>query len=159
MSTLKPLVAVLLMLPMLAFGGYEEALETYRNGNYDSALVQFRTLAKEGDTRAMYYLGYSYRSGYGVKVDHAEAGKWFRMASLRGDSRSQYYLGKMLEAGQGVNKDLVAAHMWLSLSARFAPDERDAAYTQREIRKLERRMTPEQIAEAKQKAADWQPEK
>jgi TPR repeat protein len=156
---LKSLLAVLCLLPALALAGYEEAIETYRNGDYDSALVQFRALAGEGDKRAMFYIGYCYRSGYGVKVDHAEAGRWFHMASVRGDSRSQYYLGKMLEAGQGVTKDLVAAHLWLSLSARFAPDERDAAYTQREIRKLERRMTPEQIAEAKQKAADWQPEK
>jgi hypothetical protein len=49
--------------------------------------------------------------------------------------------------------------MWLSLSAAGAPNEREAAYTRRDIRKLERSMTPEQIAEAKSRAESWKPEK
>jgi TPR repeat protein len=65
----------------------------------------------------------------------------------------------MYASGQGVQKDPVSAHMWLSLSAAGAPNERDAAYTRRDIRKLERSMTPEQIAEAKSRAESWKPEK
>jgi TPR repeat protein len=122
-------------------------------------MTQFKALAAEGDVVAMYYTGILYDRGYGVPIDHAEAAKWFEKAAARGDSLSAYHLGKMLETGKGVAKDPVAAHMWLSLSAASAPNERDSAYTKREIRKLERGMTPEQIAKAKGLAAAWKPEK
>jgi len=45
------------------------------------------------------------------------------------------------------------------LSAKYAANPRDAAYTREEIKKLERKMTPEQIAKAKELAAQWKPTK
>jgi len=155
----KWILAVLLLAPLLSWAGTEEAVETYRTGDYAGAMTQFKALAGEGNVVAMYYVGILYDRGYGVPVDHAEAAKWFEKGAARGDSLSSYHLGKMLETGKWVPKDPVAAHMWLSLSAAAAPNERDSAYTKREIRKLERSMTPEQIAKAKEMAAAWKPEK
>lgn len=156
---LRPMLVALLLIPALALAGFDEAIDTYRNGNYEAALKQFHELAGQGNADAMYYIAECYRHGYGVDRSQTEAAKWFHMAAMRGNSLSQYHYGKVLEKGEGVQKDLVAAHMWLSLSAGAAPNERDAAYTRRDIRKLERRMTPEQIAEAKKRAESWQPEK
>ena len=96
---------------------------------------------------------------WNVKADQTEASKWFRLAGEQGDSRALYYLGKMYENGEGVERDAVAAHTWLSLSAKYAPNSRDAAYTREDIKKLERKMKPEQIAQAKEMAGKWKPVK
>ena len=155
----KWILAVLLVVPVWSWAGTQEAIETYRVGDYAGAMTQFKELAAQGDAVAMYYVGILYDRGYGVPVDHSEAAKWFEKGASRGDSLSAYHTGKMYASGQGVQKDPVSAHMWLSLSAAGAPNERDAAYTRRDIRKLERSMTPEQITEAKSRAESWKPEK
>jgi TPR repeat protein len=155
----KWILAMLLAAPILSWGGQQEAVEAYRTADYASAMTQFKALAAEGDAVAMYYLGIFYDRGYGVPADAAAAAKWFEQGAARGDSLSAYHLGKMAETGKGVPKDPVAAHMWLTLSATKAPNERDAAYTRRDIRKLEKSMTPEQIAKAKELIANWKPEK
>ena len=153
----KWLLAVLLA-PMLSWGGQQEAVEAYRTGDYASAMTQFKALAGEGDAVAMYYLGIIYDRGFGVPPDVVEAAKWFEKGAARGDSLSAYHFGKMAEAGKGVPKDPVAAYVWLTVSADKAPNERDAAYTRRDIRKLERSMTPEQLAKAKGLVASWKPQ-
>ncbi len=157
-SMRKWILAVLFLAPVLSWGGQLEAIEAYRTGDYAAAKTQFEALAAEGDAVAMYYLGIIYDRGFGVPPDSAQAAKWFEKGAARGDSLSAYHIGKMAETGKGVAKDPVAAHMWLSLSAEKAPNERDAAYTRKDIRKLERSMTPEQIAKAKQLAQSWKPE-
>jgi uncharacterized protein len=155
----KLLFGLALLAPALLHAGFDEGVEAYAQSDYAKAMAEFRPLAEQGDVRAEYFVGFLYRYGYGVKADHAEAGKWFRLAAEQGDPRSLYYLGKMYENGEGVERDPVAAYMWLSLSAQHAPNPRDAAYTREEIKKLERKMSAEQIAEAKARAAQWKPKK
>ena len=65
----------------------------------------------------------------------------------------------MYEKGEGVEKDLTQAYLWLSVSAKNAPNARDAGYTREDIQKLERKMSPEQAAKAKELAKQWKPEK
>jgi uncharacterized protein len=151
--------AALLLLPALAFADFDEAVQNYANGNYAPAMTEFRQLAEQGDATSTYFVGYFYYRGYGVPVDVAEAAKWFRKAAAQNNSQAQYYLGKMAQAGQGMERDPVAAYTWFSLSANSAPNNRDAAYTREEVKKLERKMTPEQIAKAKEMVASWKPEK
>jgi TPR repeat protein len=148
-----------LLLPLAAHAGFDEGSEAYSVGDYTRAMVEFQAAAEQGDPRAEYYVGFFYYRGYGVPKDFAEAAKWFGKAAAKGDSRSQYYLGKMSEKGEGAEKNLVQAHVWFSLSAKNAPSPRDAAYTREEVEKLERKMSPEQIASAKQLASQWKPEK
>jgi TPR repeat protein len=156
---MKTVLALALLLPLVAQAGFDEGVEAYAQSDYAKALAEFKPLAEQGDPRAEYFMGFLYRYGYGVKMDHAEAGKWFRLAADHGDPRALYYLGKMYESGEGVQRDPIAAHSWFSLSAKYAPNPRDAAYTREEIKKLERKMTPEQIAKAKEMAAQWKPTK
>ena len=148
-----------LLLPLLAHAGFDEGVEAYAQAEYAKALAEFKPLAEQGDMGSEYFMGFLYRYGYGVKADHSEAGKWFRQAAEQGDSRSLYYLGKMYENGEGVERDPVAAHMWFNLAAKQAPNPRDAAYTREDIKKLERKMSPEQISKAKEMAKEWKPVK
>ena len=148
-----------LLLPLAAHAGFDEGSEAYSVGDYARAMVEFKPAAEQGDPRAEYFVGFLYYRGYGVQKDFAEAAKWFGKAAAKGDSRSQYYVAKMNEKGEGAEKSLVQAHMWFTLSAKNAPNARDAAYTREEIEKLERKMNPEQIASAKQLASQWKPEK
>jgi TPR repeat protein len=152
---MKILVSLALVFPLLARAGFDEGVEAYAQADYAKAMAEFKPLAEQGDVRAQYFMGFLYRYGYGVKVDHKEAGKWFRLAADQGDARALYYLGKMYENGEGVERDLVAAHMWLSLSAKQSPNPRDAGYTMEDVKKLERKMTAEQIAKAKELAGQW----
>jgi TPR repeat protein len=156
--TVKTVLAALLLAPAFALAGMEEAVEAYRTADYAEAMTQFRALADEGNVSATYYVGFLYHHGYGVPVDYAEAVKWYRKAAAKGDFQSQYYLGKLAEQGNGMERDPVAAHAWYNIAARNAPNPRDAAYARDDARKLERKMTPEQVAKAKQVAAAWKPE-
>ena len=81
-----------------------------------------------------------------------EALSQWRDAANAGDRRAMLELGRLYRQGLGVVQDYVEAHKWLNLAASggeaAALEERDALAAQ---------MTPEQIATAQQKAADWQP--
>ena len=58
---------------------------------------------------------------------------------------AQSNLGVMYASGRGVSKDLTEAYMWYAL-----------AKAVRQIESLEPNMTRQQIAAAKQRAAEWQ---
>jgi hypothetical protein len=47
--------------------------------------------------------------------------------------------------------------MWLALSADNSANVRDAGYTREDLRKLERKMSAEQIERAKEMAKAWKP--
>ena len=64
-------------------------------------------------------------------------------------------LGRHRVLGDGVARDLVVSHMWFTLAARQG-DRLSALYAQGRG-EVEERMTPEQIDEARRRAADWLP--
>ncbi len=147
------------LLPLVAWAGREEGIEAYTIGDFPKAIAEFQALADQGDIDGQYFLGLFYHNGFGVKRDQAESLKWFLKAAQQGDARSQYYAGIMHAAGQGVAKDLAVADMWLSLSAANPKSSyRDSLYTKEEIDKIEKKMTPEQIAQAKDLAKSWKPQ-
>lgn len=157
MMKVKMLLAALLVAPTFALAGMEEAVEAYRTANYAEAMTQFKALAQEGNVSATYYVGFLYHHGYGVPVDYVEAIKWYRQAADKGDYQSLYYLAKLSEQGKGIERDPVAAHAWYVIAARNAPNPRDAGYAREDARKLERKLTPDQLAKAKELAAAWKP--
>jgi hypothetical protein len=146
-------VSLALVLPLVAHAGFDDAVQAYGTGDYATALAEFKVLADQGKPEAQYFMGLFYHNGFGVPRDQAESANWFLKAARQGDARSQYYVGIMAEKGQGVEKDPVAAHLWLSLSAANPQSSyRDSLYTREAIEKLEKKMTPEQIAKAKETA-------
>lgn len=151
-------VVFALVLPLVAQAGFDDAVQAYGTGDYAKALAEFKVLADQGKPEAQYFMGLFYHNGFGVPRDQSESAQWFLKAARQGDARSQYYVGIMTEKGQGVEKDPVAAHMWLSLSAANPQTSyRDSIYTREAIEKLEKKMTPEQIAKAKETAKNGNP--
>jgi TPR repeat protein len=147
------------MLPLAAWAGLDEGIAAYTIGDFPKALAEFQALADQGNVEGQYFLGLFYHNGFGVKRDQAEAVKWFQKAAQQGDARSQYYAGIMYAAGQGVAKDLPMADMWLTLSATNPKSSyRDSLYTREEIGKIEKKMTPEQIAQGQELAKNWKPQ-
>jgi uncharacterized protein len=96
-------------------------------------------------------LGFLYEYGKGVRQDDAAAASWYRKAANQGSARAQVDLGYMYDHGQGVPRDYVAAHMWFSLAAAGGLKQ---ARTSRDV--VAAKMTPEQIAEAEKRFAEWQ---
>src|SRR5262249_10536916 len=131
----------------------DEAIHALGNGgegDYVRAAQLLRPLADQGDAQAEYYLGRSY---YLSSPEGAvEAAKWYKKAADQGNVMAQYNLGTAYREGVGVLRDVVAAHMWLNLAA--AAGDQDAAQMRD---KLEKRMTPAQIADAEKLARGWKP--
>jgi TPR repeat protein len=129
--------------------------------NYAQALTWYRKAADQGDMRAqsaiasLYQMGGSMWVKARMPIDFAQALVWYRRAADQGDDVALYALGAMYFAGQGVSRDLVEAHKWVSLSI---PRSRvaDTSPLTSVIEGLEKVMTAQQIAEAKERARNWE---
>jgi TPR repeat protein len=150
--------AVTVSLMLLAMGGaavagpLEDAGAAFDRRDYATAVRLFRSLADQGDAAAQQRVGLMYEGGLGVLEDYAVAAMWFRRAADQGLKTAQWDLGLMYETGSGVQQNYVQAHMWYNLSA--AQGWGVAAVARN---KLERAMTPAQIAEAQKLAREWKP--
>ena len=117
------------------------------------AIRLYRLAAEQGNIHAQDALGFAYLNGVGVQQDPAEAAKWFRKAADQGDIDAQFHLGGMYELANGVPQNYVLAHMWFDLVA--AQGTRQYAVESRE--RVEKQMSPPQIAEAQKLAREWKP--
>ena len=95
----------------------EAGYAAFEKGNYEKALAIVRPLAENGDTRAQSMLARMYYRGRGVRQDHIEAVKWFRLAADQGDAVAQFNLGVMYSEGQSVPQDNAEAEKWYRLAA------------------------------------------
>ena len=114
-----------------------------------SRIPEVRMAAEEGHAVAQAKLGSMYYKGEGVPKDHREAAKWFRKAAEQGNAGAQAFLGGKYADGEGVLQDFVKAHAWMNLAA--AQGDKEAA---QDRDRLAARMTPEQMAEAQDLAAE-----
>ena len=103
----------------------DKGYEAYNDGDYATALKEWKPLAEQGYAFAQYNLGILYEYGNGVPKDYAEAVKWYRLSAEQGYAISQYSLGLMHINGYGVLKDKAEAVKWWRLSA-----EQGYAYAQ-----------------------------
>ena len=93
-----------------------------------------------------------YGKGQGVPRDDEAAVRWYRQAADQGHASAQFNLGVSYDEGQGVPRDYIEAYMWLSLAAAQANDK-----AARNLDRLEKGMTPGQIAAAQELARNWRP--
>ena len=96
-----------------------------------------------------------FAKGEGVEKSTAEEVKWFLRAADQGYAVAQHNMGLRFANGWGgVEKDYVRGYVYLNLAARNwsqapeAANDRDA---------LEKRMTPQQIAESQKMTSEWRP--
>ena len=129
----------------------QRADRAYLRGDYAKAARELQYLAEQGDAKAQFDLGLLYDTGRGVPQSNEEALKWYQMAADHGEPRAQYNLGLMYANGQGVQQDNAQAYFWVSLSAEqgngHAMDARDFLYE---------KMTPEQVARAKEFVREYE---
>lgn len=125
------------------------AFDDHRFGVTDEAeaLKWFRKAAEGGHPDAEWELGFHYEWGDGVQQDYSQAAFWYRRAAehvpnLGGAGHGRNQLGLLYLDGHGVPRDYVQAYMWFILAG-FEDDY------------IKSTMTPEQIAQARQLAADW----
>ena len=148
MKIIRVLVLPLLLaVHGLAAGGIDRGAAAYKQGDYGTALREWRPLAEHGHAGAQLNLGFMYDNGYGVPQDYTKAIKWYRKAAEQGNDRAQYNLGLMYDIGYGVPQDFVQAHMWYEIAGV------DVAISYRDV--VAREMTPAQVAEAQKLAREW----
>jgi uncharacterized protein len=126
----------------------------YVAGDAVQATNWFRKAAEQGLSKAQFNLGVMYSNGDGVPKDHVQAANWYRKAAERGQANAQFGLGWMYANGDGVPKNNVQAHMWYNLAA---AQGFKGAKTNRN--RIEKKMTPAQIAEAQKLSREWRPKK
>ena len=107
------------------------------------AAVWYRKAADQGYAIAQRSLATLYSRGEGVHKDRREAAQWYRKAANQGDARAQTGLGLSYATGDGVPADYVQAYAWLNLAAAQGFEQAGQARD-----RLQRNMTPTQIAEA-----------
>ena len=123
--------------------------------DYAHAAALNRTAADQGHPLAQLHLGWAYAGARGVPQDDAQAVEWFQKAADQGFARAQLDLGFSYRDGQGVEQNYVEAYKWLDLATlRTVADLQGAYAGDRDA--LATVMTPEQVAEAQTRAADWQ---
>jgi S1-C subfamily serine protease len=88
--------------------------------------------------------------GKGVPQDYRESVKWYRKAAEQGHAKSQYFLGLAYYHGRGVTQNFMDAYIWLNLAA--AQGDQDATEARNSLLEI---MSPQQIAEAQRKSAEY----
>ena len=82
----------LIIIPVLLFSlflglpsyssDFDKGLTAYNNGDYATALKEWKPLAEQGDVDAQYHLGVMYDNGDGVSQDYKEAVRWYTLAAF-----------------------------------------------------------------------------
>ena len=106
-------------------------------------MVQPRS--RQGHEDALLNLAWLYANGAGVEMDEPCARELYLLAAEQGVAAAQFALGKLLMGGRQVARDDVVALQWLTL-AQANGNKRAEEY----IRHLVGRMTPEQLAQARE---------
>ena len=148
----RMLPLLLLAWPVLAAAGYQEGLTAYQKGDYRTAYSEWQVAAEQGHAESQYRLGTMYEAGAGVPSDFLEASRWYRKAARQGHTSAQHMVGLTYAYGLGVPRDLDSAHMWFNLAADGGDPNAGDALTM-----VAARMSPEQIADARRLALEWQP--
>lgn len=84
------------------YDAYETGLDAAEEGDYATAIREFRRAADDGLDVAQYNLGILYYTGRGVEADHEQALHWLKQAAEQGHTSAQFNVGVMYFNGQGV---------------------------------------------------------
>ena len=116
------------------------------------AVRWWRKAAEQNQVAAQNSLGGGYALGQGVEKDEVKAVEWYRKAAEQNFAGAQFNLGYCYAMGQGVPQDYVEGYKWLLLSAGQGLQPAKETMT-----RLERRLTPTQLAEGQKRASSFVP--
>lgn len=141
---MKKLIAIVIILPFVAFAEIEDARDLMEEGKFEEAMEKLLPAARSGNADAEELIGVMYAMGLGVERDDIRAFEWYLRSSLKGHPGAQSGIGWYYEIGRGLPApDLIRAYTWYVLSA--IGGDPDAAISQEEVVK---KMTSEQIEKA-----------
>ena len=100
------------------FSEWQQGVDAFTRGDYETAFKEFLPLAEEGNTNAQFLLGGMYDYGRGVPENDQEALKWYKRAAEQGFAQAQFLLGGMYDLGKGVPVDESQTLKWFTLAAR-----------------------------------------
>jgi uncharacterized protein len=136
---------------------YNQAMQSYRSGQYATAYQRFRALADFGSAGAQTMIGHLYWTGKGVEQAHGKAFMWFHRAAQRGYAPAQLATGRAYALGKGIEQDYVKAALWLSLvDARGTPALR--AQARPELAHVMARLTPGELQMLNELKQHWRPD-
>ena len=117
----------LIIIPVLLFSlllgvpsysaDFNKGVIAAQNGDWATALKEWKPLAEQGLAVAQYNLGLMYEKGKGVPQDDKEAARLWILAAEQGYVDAQYNLGVMYNNGNGVPQDYEEAVRWYQLAA------------------------------------------
>lgn len=84
---------------------HREALQAYRNKDYERAISLWTEEVEHKNDQAMTNLGLMYLKGEGVTKDFTQAREWFERASEYGNDSANYNLALMYQTKLGVEED------------------------------------------------------
>lgn len=117
------------------------------------AVTLFERAAEGGDSESAFNLAKMYEFGMGVKQEDGRAAEWYRKGAEMGDPYSQFNASVMYYQGRGVARDRTEAAKWWTIAmmkgGEFAERIRPS------VESAEGKLSPEEIAEGKQRAAKW----
>ncbi|MCH7555460.1 MAG: sel1 repeat family protein, partial [Proteobacteria bacterium] len=131
----------------LAVFACERAYGETRHGD---AAALCRPLAEAGSADAQAIMGTLHQNGQAVARDYAEAARWFDLSARQGHVEAQFNLAALYNYGAGVARDLVEAYAWYDLAADAGNGDAAAGRAL-----VEKRLTPEQVTQAKGRAAEF----
>ena len=115
-------IIILSLLATPAAADFATGAAAYKNGDFETALKEWRPLADQGIAHAQWALASMYQYGDGVPQDFNTAFKWYRLAAEQGNAIAQNSLGEMYLQGQGVSQDRIRALMWFNVYASKLPE-------------------------------------
>ena len=145
-----------LCIPIAPVGLVYGAYRASQRAHHAPSASATRAWAEKGDALAQFALCQMYSDGDDVAKDDAEAANWCRRSAEQGLGKAQIQIGLFYETGRGVAQDNVQADVWYNLatiSEKSFDTVIDDAVKRRDD--LEKRMAPEQIAEARRRAWSW----
>ena len=111
-NALWPALCCGFLLSSTALADYEEGVTAAQNGDYATALREFREAADGGLDLAQYNLAIMYFTGRGVDQDYEEAFRWTLAAAEQGHLNAQFNLGALYYTGAGTAVDLKQSFEW-----------------------------------------------
>ena len=129
----------------------------YVNAQPPAGRPPLKERAASGDPEAQFTLGKNYEAGRGgLKIDFAEAARWYRKSADQGNFYAQASLGILYHSGKGVPRDDIQSEMWLSVAAqRSIPGDRETIVEMKDS--VAAHLTRQQKAEAERLAREWKP--
>ena len=116
------------------------------------AFVLLEKAAEQGDPNDQLQLGMMYLQGVAGEPDMAKGLKWLNRSAQQGYADAQMRLGAVLAEAEDIEDHLVLAYKWVHLASMQGTE--NAGPT---LAGLALQMTKDQIADARRRAASWQP--